>query len=125
MKLVSFGTAVLLGATLTSAFAGTPDPAARVAARSRGQAVATSRPEATTLKPVERTGLLRTSAGLSRVQLANGATMVDLQGRYREFVVVGVDAHGQTRVGCVHDPRALLRVLAGEAQAIPMRFEDR
>ena len=77
------------------------------------------------LKPREQVGLLRTSLGLRKTMLADRAVMVDLQGRFREFMVASVDAQGVPHIGCVHNERALRQVLEGRSLAAPARFEER
>lgn len=116
---------MMLFAWVAVAFAGPPGPADQVAPkRPETGTSAGSRINDIVLKPLERVGLLRSTAGLRVIRLANGSTMVDIQGRYREFVVASVDAQGQLHVGCVHNERALLLVLEGRAQAARTRYEE-
>jgi hypothetical protein len=61
------------------------------------------------LSPAEKTGLLRTSAGLTPVRLPDGTVKVDLQGRFLDFSVVRLDANGRLQVGCVEDASGLAR----------------
>jgi hypothetical protein len=70
------------------------------------------------LSPSERTGLLRTSAGLAAVRRADGSVMIDLQGRFMDYSVVRLDANGRPRLGCVDDAAALSRWL-GECESAP------
>jgi hypothetical protein len=117
---------VLLSSTMTAAAsARSPEPAREVARPDRSEPAPAVGPAPVVLKPQERVGLLRSSAGLRLTRLVNGATMVDAQGRFREFVVVSIDAQGRPRVGCTHSERALRLVLEGRAQAAPARFEER
>jgi hypothetical protein len=117
---------MMLFAWVAVAFAGAPGPADQVAPkRPETGTAAGSRINGIVLKPLERKGLLRSTAGLRVIRLANGSTMADIQGRYREFVVASVDAQGQLHVGCVHNERELLLVLEGRAQAARTRYEER
>jgi hypothetical protein len=76
------------------------------------------------LSPIEKTGLLRTTAGLQTVRLADGTVMLNLQGRFMDYSVVRLDANGRPRVGCVDDVRALGRWLgAGEPVSAPVLEE--
>jgi hypothetical protein len=116
-------------------------PAARAAATAPGTpraaiAVALD-PETGTLGPptpaqsrqlslAMRNGLLRTGAGLAAVRLPNGAMMIDLQGRYREFAIYRVGADGVGRFGCVHGADGVARALEdGAAPAAGMEWSDR
>ena len=63
------------------------------------------------LTSAERTGLSRNSEGLTQVRLANGAVMVDLQGRFMEYSVLQLDLQGRPHSACVDDERALLHWL--------------
>jgi hypothetical protein len=76
-----------------------------------GRPVLPTAAERLALTPQERTGLLRTSAGLAEVRLPNGAVMVDLQGRFMDFTVVQIGPLGRPLFRCVHDERALRRLL--------------
>ena len=69
-------------------------------------------------------GLLRTTAGLTAVRLADGSMMLDLRGRYREFAVARVDPAAGVRLGCVHHQRALRRALDPCAPP-PPGYEER
>jgi hypothetical protein len=77
------------------------------------------------LVPAERTGLLRTSAGLVERRLADGTVMVDLQGRFREFAVAGADPSGHPRFRCVHDETALRRLLGPWAPVPAQTFVEK
>ena len=61
------------------------------------------------LSPAEKTGLLRTSEGLTPVRLPDGTVKVDLQGRFLDFSVVRLDANGRLQIGCVEDAPGLAR----------------
>jgi hypothetical protein len=63
------------------------------------------------LSAAERTGLLRTSAGLTEVRGPDGAIGLDLQGRFMEFTVVRLDPGGRLRFMGVNEAPALLRLL--------------
>jgi len=69
------------------------------------------------LSPSERTGLMRTTTGLVAVRLPNGAMMINLQGRFMDYSVVGIDSCGRPRLGCVDDAGALSRWLDAGAPA--------
>jgi hypothetical protein len=77
------------------------------------------------LTPAQRVGLIRNTAGLTAVRLPNGAMMLDLAGRYREFAVVRLDPAGRSWMGCVHGERELMRSLDPCAPASTPRFEER
>ncbi len=76
-----------------------------------GALVLPSPAEVQRLRGAERTGLLRSSAGLVEQRFPDGTVMVDLQGRFREFTVVQADPSGRPRFECVHDAAALERLL--------------
>jgi hypothetical protein len=63
------------------------------------------------LSAAERTGLLRTSEGLTEVQLPDGSWMVDLQGRFQVFSVVRLDPRSGRVFTCVDEEKALARAL--------------
>jgi len=69
-------------------------------------------------------GLLRTTAGLTAVRLADGSMMLDLRGRYREFAVARVDPAAGVRLGCVHHQRAL-RLALDPCAPPPPGYEER
>ena len=69
------------------------------------------------LTSAERTGLLRSSEGLTEVRLPNGTVMVDLQGRFMEYSVLRLNLQGRPRLGCVDDERALLHWLTSREPA--------
>lgn len=72
------------------------------------------------LSAAERTGLLRSSAGLESVRLPDGSWMVDLQGRFQSFTVVRLDALGGRRFVHADEPSALWRALtAPPAHPLP------
>jgi len=77
------------------------------------------------LSPVQRVGLIRNMQGLIPVRLANGAMMIHLAGRYREFAIARVDGSGRSWVGCVHGEPALQKALDDCTPVAPPRFEDR
>ncbi len=64
------------------------------------------------LTGAERTGLMRTSEGLTEVRLPNGAVMVDLQGRFMEFSLAQIDATGRPHFFGVNDETVLRALLA-------------
>lgn len=90
-----------------------------------GRLVMPSAEEMLRLSAAERTGLLRTSAGLTEVRLPNGAVMVDLQGRFMEFTVVRRDLQGRLHFLGVNEAPALLRVLGSRTPAPAPVCEER
>jgi hypothetical protein len=90
-----------------------------------GRLVMPSAAELQRLSAAERTGLLRTSAGLTEVRLPNGAVMVDLQGRFMEFTVVRRDLQGRLHFLGVDEAPALLRQLDPRAPAPTPACEER
>ena len=123
---VLFAAACLLCTLIAPSFAQSPKPPDRGAVTHQ-ETVATPapKPAPVPLKPFEQVGLIRTSSGLHPTRLANGATIASLEGRYREFVVVSVDASGTPRIGCLHDARALQLLLQGRLQAVSPRYEEK
>jgi len=77
------------------------------------------------LSAAERTGLLRTSAGLTEVRLPNGAVMVDLQGRFMEFTVVRRDLQGRLHFLGVNEAPAVLHLLDPHTPAPTPAYEER
>jgi hypothetical protein len=69
------------------------------------------------LSAAERTGLLRTSDGLTEVVLPDGSVMVDLQGRFMTYSVVRLDGRGGYRFTCAEDAPALWRALTAPVAA--------
>jgi hypothetical protein len=63
------------------------------------------------LTPAEEAGLLRTSEGLVETRRADGTVMVDLQGRFMEYLVLRLGLLGLPSVSCLDDRGALLRAL--------------
>jgi hypothetical protein len=55
----------------------------------------------------ERSAALRSFEGLREVRLAGGGVMVDLQGRFQEYAVVGIGPDGCLRLACVNDAPGL------------------
>jgi hypothetical protein len=78
-----------------------------------------------TLTAAERTGLMRTSEGLTQVRLPNGAVMVDLQGRFMEYGVVQLDPAGRPRFFGVNDESVLLALLTRYASASTPACEEK
>ena len=70
-------------------------------------------------------GVLRSTAGLRAVRLPDGTMMLDLQGRFREFVAVRIDSCGRSELDCVHGAKALRHTLDPCAAPDPSRFEER
>jgi hypothetical protein len=77
------------------------------------------------LTQAERTGLLRTGAGLSEKVLPNGAVKLDLQGQFVEYGVLQLDATGRPTFSCVGDANLLRRLLASPAPAPAPALEER
>jgi len=77
------------------------------------------------LAAAERTGLMRTSAGLTEVRLPNGAVMMDLQGRFMEYSLVQLDRAGCPHFLCVNDEIMLRALLARYAPAPTPACEER
>jgi hypothetical protein len=76
------------------------------------------------LTAAERTGLMRTSEGLTQVHLPGGAVMVDLQGRFMEYTLVRLDRQGNLHFTGVNEAPALLRLLdPGTPAPTPAREE--
>lgn len=78
-----------------------------------------------TLTAAERTGLMRTSEGLTQVRLPNGAVMVDLQGRFMEYSVVQLDPAGCPHFFAVNDETVLLALLTRYASASTPACEEK
>lgn len=77
------------------------------------------------LTSAERTGLQRSSAGLTQVRLPNGTVMVDLQGRFMEYSVLRLDLQGRPRAACMDDERALLQWLTSSEPAPTPVLEEK
>jgi hypothetical protein len=78
-----------------------------------------------TLTAAERTGLMRTSAGLTEVRLPNGAVMVDLQGRFMEYSLAQLDPAGCPHFFGVNDETVLLALLSRYAPASTPACEEK
>ena len=76
-----------------------------------GRLVMPSPGEMLRLSAAERTGLLRTSAGLTEIHGPDGAIGMDLQGRFMEFTVVRLDLQGRLHFLGVNEAPAMLRLL--------------
>lgn len=90
-----------------------------------GLLVIPSADEMLRLSAAERTGLLRTSAGLNEVHLPNGAVTVDLQGRFMEFTVVRRDLQGRLHFLGVDEAPALVRLIDPRTPAPTPACEER
>jgi hypothetical protein len=77
------------------------------------------------LMAMERTGLMRTSEGLTEVRLPNGAVVVDLQGRFMEFTVVRRDLQGRLHFLGVNEAPAALRLLDPRTPDPAPTYEER
>lgn len=69
--------------------------------------------QARLLGAAEEAALSRSSVGLHQVYLPDGTVMIDLQGRFMDYLVARVDASGKLRVGCVDDGDGVRRLLRG------------
>lgn len=78
-----------------------------------------------TLTAAERTGLMRTSEGLTEVRLPDGGVMLDLQGRFMEYSFVSLDPSGCPHFLCVNDETVLRALLARYAPASTPACEER
>ena len=90
-----------------------------------GRLIMPSADEMRRLSAAERTGLLRTSAGLTEIRLPNGAVMVDLQGRFMEFTVVRRDLQGRLHFLGVNEAPAVLHLLDPHTPAPTPAYEER
>lgn len=90
-----------------------------------GRLVPPSADEMALLSAVERTGLLRTSAGLPEIHGPGGAIGVDLQGRFMEFTVVRLDRDGRLHFQGVNEAPAVMRLLAPLTPAPTPACEER
>ena len=90
-----------------------------------GRLIMPSADEMRRLSAAERTGLLRTSAGLTEIRLPNGAVMVDLQGRFMEYSLVRLDPAGCPHFFCVNDEITLRALLARCASASTPVYEEK
>ena len=64
-----------------------------------------------------RARLSRSAQGLSQRLLANGATLLDFQGRFQTLSVVSISPDGEPTRACVDTPEALATFLAGTEDA--------
>jgi hypothetical protein len=90
-----------------------------------GRLVVPSAEEMRLLTAAERTGLLRTSAGLTEIRGPDGAIGVDLQGRFMEFTVVQIDLGGRLHFRGVNETPALLHLLDPRTPAPTPSCEER
>jgi hypothetical protein len=90
-----------------------------------GALVAPTAEQAQTLTAAERTGLSRSTEGLSEVRYADGHAKVDLQGRFMEYSVVQLDRAGCPHFLCVNDEAVLRALLARLAPASTPALEER
>jgi hypothetical protein len=77
------------------------------------------------LTAAERTGLMRTSEGLTEVRLPNGAVKLDLQGRFMEFGLAQLDPAGCPQFFSVNDETVLRMLLARRAPAPTPVIEEK
>ena len=77
------------------------------------------------LTSAERTGLLRTSEGLTEIPGPDGAIGVDLQGRFMEYSLVQLDRTGCPHFLCVNDEIVLRALLARCAPASTPAYEEK
>jgi hypothetical protein len=90
-----------------------------------GRLVMPSPEEMLLLSAAERTGLLRTSAGLTEIHGPDGAIGVDLQGRFMEYSLVRLDPTGGPHFFCVNDGIMLRALLARCAPASIPVYEEK
>jgi hypothetical protein len=77
------------------------------------------------LTAAERTGLLRTSEGLTEVRFPDGSVMVNLQGRFMEFEVAQRGDDGCPRFFGVNEAASLFALLTGTATAPTSVLEEK
>jgi hypothetical protein len=80
--------------------------------------------QARALSAAEATALSRSSVGLHQVFFPDGTVMIDLQGRFMDYLVARRDASGRLRVGCANDA-AGIRHLLRERGAVPAPAEEK
>jgi hypothetical protein len=90
-----------------------------------GALVAPSAAQVLRLTSAERTGLMRTSEGLTEVRFPDGTVMVDLQGRFMEYSLVRLDRGGCPHSFCVNDETVLRALLARYAPASTPVYEEK
>jgi hypothetical protein len=90
-----------------------------------GALVAPTPEQVRTLTVAERTGLSRSTEGLSEVRFSDGRVKVDLQGRFMEYSVVQLDRAGCPHFLCVNDEAVLRALLARRAPASTPALEER
>lgn len=90
-----------------------------------GALVAPTAEQARALTAAERTGLMRTSEGLTQVRLADGSVKVDLQGRFMEYSLVQLDRTGCPHFRCVNDETVLRALLARYAPVSTPVYEEK
>ena len=90
-----------------------------------GALVAPSAEQMLRLTSAERTGLLRTSEGLTEIPGPDGAIGVDLQGRFMEYSLVQLDRTGCPHFLCVNDEIVLRALLARYAPASTPASEEK
>lgn len=56
-------------------------------------------------------GLNHSQEGLVQRRMPDGSTMVDLQGRFREYYLVRIGVDGSLQPACVNEPDAILKTL--------------
>jgi hypothetical protein len=90
-----------------------------------GALVAPTAEQAWTLSAAERTGLSRSTEGLSEVRFPDGRVKVDLQGRFMEYSVVQLDRAGCPHFLCVNDEAVLRALLARLAPTSTPALEEK
>ena len=90
-----------------------------------GALVAPTAEQVRTLTAAERTGLMRTSEGLTEVRFPDGSVKVDLQGRFMEYSLVQLDRTGCPHFLCVNDEIVLRALLARYAPASTPAYEEK
>jgi hypothetical protein len=77
------------------------------------------------LTAAERTGLMRTSEGLTEVRMSDGSVKLDLQGRFMEYSVLQLDPMGCPHFLCVNDETVLRALMARYAPASTPACEEK
>jgi len=89
-----------------------------------GQLVAPSREQLQQLSAMEQHMLSRSDVGLVQHRLANGAVLLDLDGRFQEFVNVRIGPGGKKTYSCLDNAPALRRALRPDAAGVRSAGRD-
>ena len=85
-----------------------------------GQLGVPNRAQVSTLLGLPGLALNHSSDGLTPRRLADGSLMLDLQGRFREYYLVQVDAQGRIVPQCLGDPVSVRRALVTPPPPAPL-----